>query len=103
MWPGEKMGPQFGVHRATARLKGGLACKRNPKLPSAPGPFPASCVLRAGGRQAGWPCPLRRACWPPPFAAFPRQRLEAPKVLTDLVLRVGSQPPMEPRAQGWVE
>lgn len=39
MWPGEKMGPQFEVHRAMARLKGDWPAKGTPNCLLPSGPF----------------------------------------------------------------
>lgn len=90
-WPGEKMGPQVGVHRATARLrrrdrpaKGAPSCL----LPS--GPFPPPLCAESGEPQeaGGLAQPPRGGT--AGFHLSPLlPELEAPEVLRAWLLRAG--------------
>lgn len=84
------MGPQFGVHRPTARLR-----RRDWPAKGAPNclcPQALSClqcVLRAG-RKAGWPA----------LRPFPCQRLEASKCSLAWLLRAGPGHQWSPGRRG---
>lgn len=90
VWPREKMGPQFGVHRATARLrrrdwpaKGAPNCR----LPS--GPFLPPVCAESGRRQAGRP-----------FAPFPARGCRPPKCSLAWLLRAGPGHQWSPGRRG---
>lgn len=86
-WPGEKMGPQFGVHRASARLRrrdGPVKGPPNCRRPSSP-VLPPVCA-ESGRGQAGL---ARGGPLASTFTPFPCWKLEAPKVLRAWLLRAG--------------
>ena len=90
--PGKWTQPQFGVPRATARLRrrGWPAKQEPPKLPSAPRPlFPASSVLRESRKEGrlglGHGGRKGVAFLPPGFTLFPGKRPGgSPKALSGL-------------------
>lgn len=90
--PREKMGPQFGVHRATARLRRRDGQQNEPPLPSALRPL--SCLYSVCGesrRKAGWAGTEEGL---PASTFLPLSLPEAgrpPKVLTGLASEGGVQ------------
>lgn len=99
--PQEGTGPQFGVHRAVARLQKNMACKTETRRPLSALGF-LSCLPRTeenAGRRAARAV---RACPPPHFILFPFQRLAgSPKGSLVCLLRGEVQVPVGNPSPGW--